>query len=182
MRHHNHRTARQARVTAGAAGLALLALLASGCSGAEPGVVAYVGDTKITQQELDDAVEGVGVALAGQQVSPQAVTNALIHGALAEDIAAANNITISDTERDGLIKGSNLAPLLGVPEAVVVAYDVADQELVARKLGDAAYLEAIGQAKVTLNPRMGVLDPAQKTIVTDQSGSLAEPVIPEPSP
>jgi hypothetical protein len=28
---------------------------------------------------------------------------------------------------------------------------------------------------VTLNPRFGVLDPTQKTIITDQSASLAEP-------
>jgi hypothetical protein len=34
---------------------------------------------------------------------------------------------------------------------------------------------------VTLNPRFGVLDPNQKTIITDKSASLAKPM-PGPTP
>ena len=43
------------------------------------------------------------------------------------------------------------------------------------KIGSAAYLAAVNDQQVTLNPRFGVLDPTQKTIITDQSASLAEP-------
>ena len=158
--------------------VALLAL-ASGCANAEPNVVAYVGPTEISQGELDDAVAGVTSTLQeGQQVSREAVVNALIHGALAEQIAAANNITVTDSERDTLLKASELAGLLDVPAAKPIAYDVADQQIVAGKVGGEAYLKAISEWPVTLNPRYGVLDPAQKLIVTDQSGSLAKPVPP----
>ena len=70
---------------------------------------------------------------------------------------------------------SQLAPLLTVPEARAVAYDVADSQIVSQKLGAEAFLAALRSQRVTLNPRYGVLDPAQKTIVSGQSGSLSVP-------
>jgi hypothetical protein len=158
--------------------IALLAL-ASGCANAEPNVVAYVGPTRISQAELDAGLAGVTATLQeGQQVSREAVVNVLIHGALADQIAAANNITITDSERDTFLKGTELVGLLDVPAARPIAYDIADQQLVAQKVGGDAYLKAVGERPVTLNPRVGVLDPAQKLIVTDRSGSLAKPVPP----
>jgi hypothetical protein len=163
-------------------GVVLVTLFAAGCAKADPSVVAYVGDSKITQQEVDDAVEGVSTILEeGQTVSRAAIVNALIHGAIAEQIAAANKITITDGERDALIKNSNLAGLLNVPKARPVAYDVADQQIVSDKIGGAAYLAAVSGQQVTLNPRFGVLDPNEKTIIADKSASLAEPA-PTPSP
>jgi hypothetical protein len=47
---------------------------------------------------------------------------------------------------------------------------------VAGKLGSEAYLAAAAKEPVTLNPRFGVLDPNQKTIINDKSASLAKPV------
>jgi hypothetical protein len=157
-------------------GVVVVTLLVAGCAKADPSVAAYVGNSKITQQQVDDAVEGVSAILEeGQAVSQAAVVNAMIHGLIAEKVAAANKITITDGERDALIKNSNLAGLLNVEKARPVAYDVADQQIVAGKIGSAAYLAAVGDQQVTLNPRFGVLDPKQKTIITDQSASLAEP-------
>ncbi len=157
-------------------GVVVVTLFAAGCAKAEPSVAAYVGDSKITQQQVDDAVEGVSAILQeGQSVSQAAVINAMIHGLIAEQVAVANKITITDGERDALIKDSNLAALLNVPKGRPVAYDVADQQIVSGKIGSAKYLAAVTDQQVTLNPRFGVLDPNQKTIITDQSASLAEP-------
>ena len=150
---------------------------AAGCARQDPSVVAYVGDTEITQQQVDDAVEGVSSILQeGQSVSRQAVVNAMIHGVIAENLAAANNITITDSDRDALIKNSNLAGLLNVPKGRPIAYDVADQQIVSEKLGSEAYIAALAKEPVKLNPRFGVLDPNQKTIITDQSAALAKPM------
>ena len=92
------------------AGVVVVTLFAGGCAKADPSVAAYVGTSRITQQQVDDAVEGVSSILQeGQQVSPSAVVNAMIHGLIAEKVAAANKITITDGERDALIKNSNLA-------------------------------------------------------------------------
>lgn len=162
---------------AGLAAIVVAILLTAGCAKAEPAVVAYVGPSRITQQQLDDAIEGVSTILQeGQSVSPQAIVNAMIHGEIAEQLAADNKIAISDAERDVLIKNSNLAGLLNVPKGRPIAYDVADQQIVSDKMGSAAYLAAVAKQPVTLNPRFGVLDPNQKTIITDKSASLAEPM------
>jgi hypothetical protein len=159
------------------AGVLAITLFAAGCAKADPSVVAYVDDSEITQQQVDDAVEGVSSILQeGQQVSQAAVVNAMIHGVIAEQLAAANKITITDGERDALIKNSDLAGLLNVPEGRPIAYDVADQQIVSGKLGSEAYLAAVAKEPVTLNPRFGVLDPNQKTIINDKSASLAKPV------
>ncbi len=142
------------RCTTALAAAALLAL--SGCAGAEPRVVAYVGQSRITQQQLDDAVEGVSTTLEeGQQVSNEAVVNALIHGALAERIAAENDIVLTDGERDAYLKTTDLGNLLTVPKAREVVYDVADQQLVSTKLGAERYFAAVQDQPVTLNPRFG---------------------------
>lgn len=156
---------------------------AGGCGQASPSVVAYVDGTVITQTQLDEAVAGVSSTVEeGQQVSPQAVVNVLVHGVIAERIASQDGITIRDADRDAVLKGSNLESLLAVPAARPIAYDLADQEIVAQKLGPQAYLDRVAQQDVTLNPRYGVLDPAQKLIVSDQSGSLAKPASPSPAP
>jgi hypothetical protein len=164
-------------------GVVVVTLFAAGCAKAEPSVAAYVGNSKITQQQVDDAVDGVSAILEeGQSVSQAAVINAMIHGLIAEKVAAANKITITDGERDALIKNSNLAGLLNVPKARPLAYDVADQQIVSDKIGSTAYLAAVADQQVTLNPRFGVLDPKQKTIIADQSASLAEPAPPTQTP
>jgi hypothetical protein len=161
-------------VRAGTAVLTLATLV--GCANAQPGVAAYVDGTKITDHQVSAAVSGIsGTLQEGQQVSTPAVVNALIHGVIAEQVAAKNNIVITDSERDALLKGSTLANLINVPAAKPVAYDVADQEIVSKKVGSAAYLAAVEQQQVTLNPRYGVLDEKQKLIITDKSGSLADP-------
>ncbi|MDN5769900.1 MAG: SurA N-terminal domain-containing protein [Microlunatus sp.] len=155
----------------------LLALFASGCAaGGSPSTVAYVGDTQITQRQLDDALSGVQSTLGpDQQVSPSAVVSVLIHGVIAQQIAAEQGVTVTDAQRNALVNGSNLAPLLSVPAAKTVAYDIADQQLVARQVGPEVYLKGVQDIPVELNPRFGVLDPAQKTIIDGQSSSLSVP-------
>ena len=167
-----------------AAALSLVALTATaGCANANPAVAAYVDGTRITQTQLDAAVAGVGQTVQeGQQVSPQAVLNAMVHGAIAENIAAKNGITVTDADRDAVLKGSNLEPLLPVPAAKEVAYDIADQQIVAQKVGSEPYLKLIGEQQVTVNPRYGVLDEQQKLVDGGRSGSLARPASPSPTP
>ena len=176
MRFPTRHRSRALRATA-LAGILAIVLATASCAKADPSVVAYVDGSEITQRQVDDAVAGVSSILQeGQQVSQAAVVNAMIHGVIAEKLAAANKITITDGERDALIKNSNLAGLLNVPKGRPIAYDVADQQIVSGKLGSEAYLAAVANEPVTLNPRFGVLDPNQKTIINDKSASLAKPV------
>jgi hypothetical protein len=158
------------------AAAAIAILLTAGCSDASPDVVAYVGKTEISQKQVEAAVAAVSTTVEqGQTVSTDAVVSAMIHGALAEQIAADKNITITDADREAFLRNSNLAPLLKVPGAIPVAYDVADEQLVAKKLGAAAFLAQVQRRSVKLNPRYGVLDPKQKVIVSNASSSLSRP-------
>lgn len=167
-----------------AASVAFLAIgSTAGCANASPSVAAYVDGTTITSKQLDAAVAGVTKTVQeGQQVSPQAVLDAMVHGVIADRIAAKNDIVVTDAERGAILKGSNLEPLLPIPGAAEVAYDVADQQIVAQKVGAQPYLDQVAQQQVTVNPRYGVLDEAQKLIITDKSGSLAAPASPSASP
>jgi len=154
-------------------------LVLSGCVENSGSVVAYVGreGTQISQRQLDEAVAGVGQTLQpGQQVSKAAVVNVLIQGVLAEQIAADHQIVITDAERTQAVGQTNLGPLLSVPAARPIAYDVADTQIVGKQIGATAYLAEIKARPVRLNPRFGVLDENQKTIVQDSSGSLSTPV------
>ena len=174
----------QRRLRLAAASVVLLALgVTGGCGNASPSVAAYVDGTTITSAQLDAAVAGVQQTVEeGQQVSSQAVLDAMVHGVIADRIAANNNIAVSAGERTAALQGSNLEPLLPIPAAAEIAYDVADQQIVAQKLGAQPYLDQVAQQQVTLNPRYGVLDEKQKLIITDESGSLARPASPSPTP
>ncbi len=173
---------RRLRLAAGLVAFVALGATA-GCANASPSVAAYVDGTSITSKQLDAAVAGVGKTVEeGQQVSPQAVLDAMVHGEIAIQIAAKNNITVTDAERDAALAGSNLEPLLPIPAAKEIAYDVADQQIVAQKVGSQPYLEQVAQQQVKVNPRYGVLDDKQKLIITDQSGSLAKAASPSPTP
>lgn len=154
---------------------AVVVLLASGCAiEGSPSTVAYVGSDRITQQQLDDAVASVQTALGTEeQVSPQAVVNVKIQGAIAAQLAAQHNITVTDAQRDTLLSQTNLKPLLADPVSRQVAYDIATPQIVAKAIGSAAYLHDLQSADVVLNPRYGVLDPATKTIIDGQSASLS---------
>jgi hypothetical protein len=182
MRSHPRPSARRIARQALASGAVLVVLAAAGCSKAEPGVVAYVGDRSITQARLDQAVSGATKALGGQPVSSEAIINVLIHGELSDEVANARNLGLTDSARDALIKSSDLAPLLTVPDAVPLAHDIADEQLVAKDLGQ-DYLTEIAKIPVKLNPRFGVLNPTDQTLVPDASGSLAKALAtPEPAP
>ena len=57
----------------------------------------------------------------------------------------------------------------------MVAYDVATQQIVATKIGARGYLDEMAKIPVTLNPRFGVLNTTEKTIIDGLSSSLSQP-------
>ena len=158
MRSHRSAWRRRTGLTAAAAAV----LLATGCSGASPGVVAYVGEDRISEQQVRQAVAALQTTTQpGQTVSTDAVVSVMVDGQLAEQIAADRKIPLTDPARTALLKSSELAPLLEVPEAKAVLYDAADAEIVRKKIGDAAYAAELKKRSVKLNPRYGVLDPVK---------------------
>ena len=173
------------RRLAGGLAAAAAVLTLAGCAGAQPSVVAYVGTERITQRQLDRVVTGIESTLsAGRRVNRDAVVNAMVQGELAAQIATAHQVVLTDADRDQLLRTSDLVGFLANPDAKTLAYDIADQELVSKRLGAQAYLESVKATPVTLNPRFGVLDPNDKTITSvEQTGSLSTPApLPVESP
>lgn len=177
-------TLRRARI--GAAALAMTALVTiTGCAEGSPGVVAYVGDTEISTSQLNDAVDGVAEAVGeGQQIQRGAVVDALVRGEVATQVAEDENITITDADRSKLFSGEQGGnELLANDASKTVAYDLADEQIVAQKLGVEKYLGALKEAQVKLNPRYGVWNPdapAQgQSAVENKSASLSKGGAPE---
>ncbi len=154
-------------------------LALTGCAGGAPGVVAEVDGERITEIQLTDAYDGVKQAFGTQaQVDKQAVIDALVRGVICDDLAGQRSITITDAERDAKLKGdASGAKLLAVPAAKGVAYDLADEQILAEKLGPEVYTQQLAAAKVTVNPRYGTWTTVNgQTGLAAQPGSLSSPV------
>ena len=156
------------------------ALLDAGATWTDvPSAVAEGADVVVTMlgypHDVRETILGEDGVLAAMAKGTTLVDHTTSEPALAEEIARANGISVTDAQRDAVIKGSNLAALLDVPDAKPIAYDLADQQLVSKAVGADAYLKAVQATDVELNPRFGVLDPAQKIIADGQSSSLSLP-------
>lgn len=172
----------RAAVRSVAAGVLLVALVLTGCAHS-PSNAAVVNGAEISTSELHSTIQGVATSLGAppEQIQQSAVLGALIHGQLSDQIAAEHKIVITQGQRDAVIKQLEGADkLAGNPDSRAVAYGLVDQQIVLAKLGQDAYLKAIKEATVTLNPRFGSWD--QKTgAIEGSSGSLSQPAIPTPA-
>ncbi len=171
------------RVRLACAGLVLaMAAATAGCSGNNPSDAAIVGGTSITQSDVDRNVEGLAEAfeLDPSRINARNVVGAMITGLQAEQIAAQNNITITDGQRDAsLATDETGAQLLRVPDAKRLAYDLADAQIVAQQIGAETFTEQAKEINVRLNPRYGNFEQGQ---MTGETGSLSDPVAPETPP
>lgn len=162
------------------AGLALvMAAATAGCSGNNPSDAAIVGGTSISQSEVDDNVAGLAEAfeLDASRINARNVVGAMITGVQAEQIAAENDITITNAQRDqSLVTDETGAQLLRVPDAKELAYDLADAQIVAQQIGAEKFTERAQQIEVKLNPRYGNFEQGQ---MTGETGSLSDPIAPE---
>lgn len=155
--------------------VAAVALIA-GCS-PMPSTAAQVGDTRITESQLDaDAASCESVGITSAQVSRGQLVQAELLGAIAEELAAMNGVTVSDEEALALLQtNSPDSSALGDPECARVAAQSAKLQLVVTAMGDNADLNALQQqfesVEVQLNPRYGVWDPAGSGVTG--TGSLS---------
>ena len=165
-------------VAVAGAGLAGVA----GCAGGAPSEAAVVGGRSVSQSDVERGVQGLSVALnvPVERINPQNVVGALISGVQADQIAAANHITITDAQRDATLAGDQTgAQLLQQADAKELAYDLADAQIVSQQLGVQKYLADTEAIPVRLNPRYGSWKNGQ---MVGDTGSLSQPASPSPSP
>lgn len=167
------------RIAAAGAAVALMASL-SACSQA-PSNAAVVDGVRITQDEVATNTRGVAEAfgLTEDRIDKRVVVGAMISGVQADKLAQQNGITITDAERDAsLSQDQTGAALIAHPVAKTIAYDLADAQIVAQKIGEQKFVDESKAMTVKLNPIYGTWQDGQ---MTGQSGSLSRELNPQPT-
>ncbi|QDP97944.1 hypothetical protein FOE78_20380 [Microlunatus elymi] len=142
------------------------AVLLGGCA-QSPADVAVVDGTSITRDQLNTAEAG---AQQVSDLSRDQVLSVLIQGQVALDTAAKRGITITDADRDAQLNPA----VLQIADAHELAYDLADVQLITKKIGEDEFKKELEQADVTVNPRYGSWDPKQSLTVIPGTGSLSD--------
>lgn len=158
---------------------ATVAVLALSSCAQVGGTAATVGDARITDNEVSDASALVAqvVGTEPNQINQGAILQALVRGELADELAARNAITLTNTERDAALAEVTDEAILGLaatPDGKEVAYDLVDFALVAQKLGENGLVNGVKNIKVDVNPRYGTWSAADFA-VSPSLGSLSVP-------
>lgn len=144
-------------------------LVLSGCSNPGAGTAASVNGVTIPISRIEDPVRAIGSS-DGQSAEPNAIVlSYAIRGALARELAAAQNIQLTGEPRTTMLASNpNLAQYAEDPKVASFVDDVVDSTLVINTVGEAAFLAKVTQSDVQVNPRFGAWVPAAASV--DQAG------------
>jgi hypothetical protein len=155
-------------------------LVLAGCATGNPQVAAYVGDTEITQAQVDS----VSKVLANTSSDPTdtagsfgtTVLQIMIQSKIAADVAEAKAITITDTQRQQVLaSNANLATLAKDPAATdFINKYVEAVAVVGTDAGKSAFSDQFAKTAIRVNPRFGVWDDAHHALVDGSTGSISD--------
>jgi hypothetical protein len=155
------------------AALATVGVIAlTGCAGS-PQAAAYVGDTQISQSE----VEHLSAVIADVSDDPTDIASTYTRGVLQILVRnEANPAAVTpELRQQVLTQQPQLAELMKTKDLTDLVSGLVDwQVLASSDAGRAAIVKGLGTTTVRLNPRMGVWDNTQAGIVTDSTGSISE--------
>jgi hypothetical protein len=158
-----------------AAALAAAGLVLGGCA-AQPGTAATVNGTTISENEVDEATSEF-IALTGQEdVTPVAVLNTLVEGAVLDPIATEAGYAVSDAEverfylEQASLAGATASPDVDSPAFIDLGrYLLQYNEIYASPDAQAIFAEAETarqEADIEVNPRYGQTDEAGDFVPT----------------
>lgn len=152
---------------------ALVAL--TGCTNPGGNVAATVNGVPITVAQVEGPVQAIGVG-DGQLAEPNAtVLSYAIRGEIARTLAAQQNIQLTGEPRTAVLAANaGLASYAEIPGAAGFVTDVVDSTIVITKVGEAAFLTAIKQSSVEVNPRFGSWS-VESAAVNQSGGQLSQP-------
>lgn len=158
--------------------LVAAAALFAGCS-PMPSTAAQVGDTRISESQVDGVVAGCeSVGIGPNQVDRNTLVMSEILGAVAEEIAADLGHSVTDEEALAVLRQtSGDSPVLRDPECARIAAAGSKLQILVSKLGEDADMAVLQQmfedVDVELNPRYGRWDPAGDGVTG--TGSMSVP-------
>lgn len=167
-----------AAVVAGLIGLVMLA----GCTIPGGSVAATVNGVDIPVSRVEAPVKAIGGADGDLANAHAIVLSYAIRAEVARKVAAEQNIALTGEPRTTMLTANpDLAKYEGT-DAQTFVDDVIDAGLVLNKLGDSAFLNAVGQATIQVNPRYGSWS-AEAAAISQTGGQLSQPwVTPSATP
>lgn len=156
-----------------AVGAVLVAL--TGCSTPGGNVAATVNGVPISVARVVGPVQAIGVT-DGQLAEPNAtVLSYAIRGEIARTLAAQQNIQLTGEPRSAVLTANSaLAKYESNPAAASFVTDVVDSTIVLNKVGETAFVTAVQQASVQVNPRFGSWS-VESASVNQAGGQLSQP-------
>lgn len=140
-----------------------------------PSTAAIVGDTTITQAELDEYTAGCREAgLKEEDVPKVALLNSLIRKKIGADLVAEKKLDISDEKLRDHLDQSGGRNLLSYPKCAELAISELRMKVILQLVPEKEIIEWIAGVDVELNPRYGQWQVEQGSI--GGSGSLSEKV------
>lgn len=155
-----------------AAAVAVAALALTGCA-QSPSMAARVGDVTISESQVNEATDAINEAFeVGPAKAREVAFAALMRGALAKNLEAKYNHTVSESEREAVLGYEpNLAVIASHELTRELAEGVADGIVMVQVVGEDAIVDEVASLGVTINPRYGTWD--AETGQFGGSGSLS---------
>ncbi len=155
-------------------------LALAGCASGSPQVAAYVGDSQISQAQVDQVAQ----VLADTSSDPEdtaggfapTVVQLMIQNEIVGVAADAKKLTVPDADRAAAIAGdATLSALSKNPLTTdfITSY-VTTQMLLNTEAGATAAQEVALATPIRVNPRFGVWDDTRLGLIQGSSGSLSE--------
>jgi hypothetical protein len=159
------------------AALATAGVLAlTGCATGSPRSAAYVGESRISLEEVEHLSNEVANFTSDTSDNAATFRAAVVQILISNKIAEATKIEVTDEQRKQVLAADpSLPELEKVPDlASFISGWVDAQAIVATDKGREAYLAVIKDTSIRLNPRFGTWDSQQLGIVQGSTGSISE--------
>lgn len=145
-------------------------LVLSGCSGQNPNHVATIDGVAIPVTEAEALYPVLAPYL--QEPSLAGTVSLLVTSRVGAEIAAQQGLEFSSDDRESMSASALPTELAADPAAAGFADDYVTTVLVSNQLGEEAFLQAVTEIDVVVNPRFGTWDAATVSVVTG-TGSLS---------
>lgn len=170
------------KVVRGLAIAATASVVLTGCAAQNPNDAATVAGVPVPERDVEVATSALTAATQGDPRQIRLpVANTAILGAVADNLARAHDVAITEASRRQLLQQvPQLSQIAQTEGGRLYVEDATKYVVVARRLGEDRFLSECSKLDVTVNPRYGTWIP-ESCQLSGSTGSLSQPV-PTPMP
>lgn len=166
-----------------AALLATAVMVLAGCATGNPQVAAYVDGSPISQAQVDQVSQAIVEASTDPAATAGDVSGVvlqiMIHGKIAEQVAAGEHYTVAASERQSLISANGLDGLAADPRTADFVTEFVDSSIILQNTDfQNAVAQAWATADVEVNPRFGTWNTQQNALEDGTAGGSISSLAP----